>query len=607
MTRPVELLAPAKDLECGIEAVRHGADAVYIGAPRFSARAAAGNSLEDIAELASFAHLYNARVYAALNTILRNEELHEAKEMIWQLYRIGVDAVIVQDMSVMMMDIPPIALHASTQTDNRSIEKVAFLSEAGFTRTVLARELSLKEISDIHKACPKTELEVFVHGALCVSYSGQCYASQACFRRSANRGECAQFCRLAFDMEDADGNVIVRDKHLLSLKDMNRNDHLEDLLDAGVTSLKIEGRLKDVTYVKNVTAYYRMKLDAILKRRPEYVKASSGKVTLAFRPQPEKSFSRGFTDYFLKGRNANIFSPDTPKSLGEEVGIVKEVKRNYLVVAGVKTFNNGDGICFIDSNGKLQGFRVNRAESNKLYPQKMPSVTPKTKLYRNFDQEFDRAMHKKSAERLISLRLTLRENNFGFTLAAADEDGNLTCITVEHKKELARTSQTENLKSQLRKLGGTAFEAVEINIELTDNWFIPSSELSQWRRKLIEKAMSARKTCYRRQTVRIKRTTHEFPLKRLTYQGNVMNDAAARFYHLHGVSQIAPAFENVEPQDAALMTCRHCLRYSMGWCPLHHKKRSPFNEPYYLVTRDGKHFRLGFDCKHCQMKVYADN
>ena len=390
--RPIELLAPAKNLECGIEAINHGADAVYIGAPR--------------------AHIYNVRIYVTVNTILHDEELPETEKMIWELYRAGVDALIIQDMGITRLNLPPIALHASTQMDNRTPEKVKFLSDIGFRQVVLARELSLEEIKKIHDTCPETLLEVFVHGALCVSYSGQCYVSQACYGRSANRGECAQFCRLAFDLVDSNGKTIEQNKHLLSLKDMNQSDNLEALLDAGATSLKIEGRLKDVSYVKNVTAYYRQKLDLIFKYRKEYVRASAGTVKTTFTPQLDKSFSRGFTDYFLRGRNPGIFSFSTPKSLGEEVGTVKEIRGNYFTVAGVKSFSNGDGLCYIDDNGRLQGFRVNRVENNKLFPQEMPRLKPKTRLYRNFDQEFDKLMQKKSAERKIAVDICLTENNF---------------------------------------------------------------------------------------------------------------------------------------------------------------------------------------------------
>lgn len=603
--RKIELLAPARNLECGIAAIDHGADAVYIGAPRFGARAAAGNSLEDISALVQHAHLYNARIYVTVNTILRDEELEETEKMIWELYRAGVDALIVQDMGLLGLNLPPIPLHASTQMDNRTSRKVKFLSEAGFRQVVLARELSLMEIRDIHQACPEVPLEVFVHGALCVSYSGQCYVSQACFGRSANRGKCAQFCRLAFDLVDAEEKTIVRNKHLLSLKDLNQSDELEQLLDAGASSLKIEGRLKDVSYVKNVTAYYRQKLDAIFKRRQEYIRASSGTVKPEFKPQPDKSFSRGFTNYFLFERNKEMFSFDTPKSLGEEMGTVKEIRGNYLTVAGVKSFNNGDGVCYLDETGKLQGFRVNRVENNKLFPQEMPRVKPRTVLYRNFDQEFDRLMARKSAERKISVAMALAENNFGFTLTLTDEDDNRVSVVLEKEKEPARTPQADNLRAQLGKLGNTPFEAVKIDIEWSDNWFVPASLLAELRRNGVEKLLETRRINYRQEIYRLPETHHAFPADELTYLGNVMNAGAASFYQNHGVKRIAPAYEKVPAEDAALMFCKHCLRYSMGWCPTHHKVRSPYKEPYYLVSADGKRFRLEFDCKQCQMKVYA--
>lgn len=605
--RPIELLAPAKNLECGIEAINHGADAVYIGAPRFGARAAAGNSLADIEALVQYAHLYNVRIYVTVNTILRDDELKETEAMIWDLYRVGVDALIVQDMGLTQLNLPPIPLHASTQMDNRTVEKVRFLADAGFRQVVLARELSVNEISRIHAACPDTLLEVFIHGALCVSYSGQCYVSEACFGRSANRGECAQFCRLQFDMTDADGKVIEKGKHLLSLKDMNQSDNLEELLDAGASSLKIEGRLKDVSYVKNVTAYYRQKLDALFKRRKEYVRASSGSVKLAFRPQLDKSFSRGFTDYFAHGRNPGIFSFNTPKSLGEEVGTVKEIRGNYLTVAGVKAFSNGDGLCYLDAQGRLQGFRVNRVENNKLFPQEMPRIKPKTVLYRNFDQEFDRIMQKKSAERKLAVDVSLAENNFGFTLTICDEDGNSVSMALSKNKELARTPQHDNLINQLGKLGNTPFVPRNIDVDLSENWFIPSSELAELRRATVEKLLSLRRINYHRELWRMPETEHPYPQKELTYLGNVMNKEAAAFYQKHGVEKIAPAFEMEHPEGAALMFCKHCLRYSMGWCPVHHKVKLPYREPYYLVSGDGKKFRLQFDCKNCQMKVYSES
>ena len=616
--RKIELLAPAKNLECGIEAVNHGADAVYIGAPKFGARAAAVNSLEDIAALVAYAHLYNVRIYVTVNTILKEEELAETEKMIWELYRIGVDALIVQDMGITRLNLPPIPLHGSTQMDNRTPEKVRFLADAGFRQVVLARELSLQEIRRIHEACPETPLEVFVHGALCVSYSGQCYVSQACFGRSANRGECAQFCRLPFSLVDADGKTIVRDKHLLSLKDLNQSEVLEDLLDAGASSLKIEGRLKDVSYVKNVTAAYRSKLDAIFARRKEYVRASSGTCRFDFTPQLDKSFSRGFTHYFLQGRDREISSFDTPKSLGEEMGTMKEQRGNYLTVAGVKPFHNGDGVCFLDEQGRLQGFRINRVDGNKLYPAgDVPRIKPRTRLFRNFDQEFERILARKSAERKIGVGWELADTSSGFALTVADEDGNRITLSFPYPKELARTPQPENLRTQLGKLGNTPFEvmplggtdspsattAPAIAINLLQNWFIPASVIADWRRQAIDKLTAARRITYRRELHVWKPTRHRFPATSLTYLGNVMNTAARSFYQAHGVASVEPAYEKQAVPEAVLMFCKHCLRYSMGWCPTHQKGHSPYREPYYLVGTDGKRFRLTFDCKNCQMKV----
>ena len=616
--RKIELLAPAKNLECGIEAVNHGADAVYIGAPKFGARAAAVNSLEDIAALVAYAHLYNVRIYVTVNTILKEEELAETEKMIWELYRIGVDALIVQDMGITRLNLPPIPLHGSTQMDNRTPEKVRFLADAGFRQVVLARELSLQEIRRIHEACPETPLEVFVHGALCVSYSGQCYVSQACFGRSANRGECAQFCRLPFSLVDADGKTIVRDKHLLSLKDLNQSEVLEDLLDAGASSLKIEGRLKDVSYVKNVTAAYRSKLDAIFARRKEYVRASSGTCRFDFTPQLDKSFSRGFTHYFLQGRDREISSFDTPKSLGEEMGTMKEQRGNYLTVAGVKPFHNGDGVCFLDEQGRLQGFRINRVDGNKLYPAgDVPRIKPRTRLFRNFDQEFERILARKSAERKIGVGWELADTSSGFALTVADEDGNRITLSFPYPKELARTPQPENLRTQLGKLGNTPFEvmplggtdspsattAPAIAINLSQNWFIPASVIADWRRQAIDKLTAARRIPYRRELHVWKPTRHRFPATSLTYLGNVMNTAARSFYQAHGVASVEPAYEKQAVPEAVLMFCKHCLRYSMGWCPTHQKGHSPYREPYYLVGTDGKRFRLTFDCKNCQMKV----
>ena len=578
--RKIELLAPAKDLEAAIAAVDHGADAVYMGGARFGARRAAANSAEDVARAAEYAHRYGARLYAALNTVIFEDELAAAESAARELIAADVDALIVQDMALLEMSLPPIPLHASTQMDNRTPEKARFLQELGFSQVVLARELSLEEIRAVHEACD-VSLEVFVHGALCVSYSGQCYVSQHCFGRSANRGECAQFCRLKFDMTDRDGRVIERGKHLLSLKDMNRSGDLERLLDAGVSSLKIEGRLKDAAYVKNVTAWYRNRLDDIFKRRPEYRRASSGHVALKFTPQLDKSFNRGFTRYFLDGRTPDIFSFHTPKAVGEEVGTVKAVQGNHIVVAGVKPFANGDGLCFLDAWGNLQGFRVNRVEDNKIYPAEMPRIRPHVRLYRNFDKAFSDVLARPSAVRKIGVDWHLEENGFGFSLTLSDEDGNRVTKAFPYAKEPARSPQVENLRVQLAKLGNTPYEATApATIDLTADWFLPASVVTEWRRLLVECLTWLRRINYRQELSVWRSTRHPYPDSSLTYLGNVMNDEACNFYIDHGVRDIAPAYEKQAVPGAVLMFCRHCLRYSMGWCPVRQKSHSPYPEPY---------------------------
>ena len=603
-SRPIELLSPAKDLNCGIEAINHGADAVYIGAPKFGARSAAGNSLDDIRELCEYAHLYGARIYVTLNTILKEDELEEAERMIWDLWRVGTDALIIQDMGITRLNLPPIPLHASTQTDNRTPEKVRFLEAAGFTQVVLARELSLNEIRRISEATT-VPLEVFVHGALCVSYSGQCYLSAALSGRSANRGECAQYCRLPYTMVDATGTEIVTHKHLLSLKDMNRSDQLEALLDAGVSSLKIEGRLKDVGYVKNITAYYRKKLDAVLSRRPEYRRASAGRSTYTFEPVAEKSFNRGFTPFLLEGRTADITAFNTPKSLGEPVGMVKEIKGNSFTVAGLKQLSNGDGLVFFNRKGELEGFRVNRVEANRVFPLDMPQLTPKTPLYRNFDQAFDKLLAKPSAERKLSVEIEFLDNPFGFTLCMEDETGARIMLTEPFAKELARRERQDNIRTQLSKLGNTPFEASKVVVGLSENWFVPSSLLADMRRRGVEKLLEARRARYPRETVKRVQPSVSipFPERQLTYLGNVANGKARSFYQDHGVEEIDPAFELSPRKDVPLMFTKHCLRYSMGWCPTYQKDKSPYKEPYYLLYKDTR-LRLQFDCKHCQMLVF---
>lgn len=600
----IELLAPARNYECGHEALLHGADAVYIGAPAFGARAAAGNSITDIERLCREAHVFGGRIYVTFNTILTDDQLEAARRQALQLYEAGVDALIVQDMALAQMDLPrDLALHASTQMDNRTPEQVRFLSDAGFEQVVLARELTLKQIADIHRAVPEAALEAFVHGALCVSFSGQCYASEYCFGRSANRGACAQFCRMAFDLVDADGRTLVRQKHLLSLRDMNRTAGLEEMMDAGISSFKIEGRLKEVSYVKNLTAWYRHHIDRILERRAdEFTRASSGTVSCSFTPLPEKSFNRGFTEYFLHGRTEDVSSPDSPKSRGEYVGQVAAVGPHWLTVSGETAFSNGDGLCFTDREGHLVGFRVNRAEGSRLYPATMPAIRQGTALYRNQDQAFEHALARPTATRKLALDLTLTETPEGYRLSLSDELGRQAEALISQPHEAARTPQEEGIRRQLGKLGDTPYAARHISLRLEGNRFIPSSLLAQARREAVEKLLDCASRVERKPRAD---RAGAYPQTQLSYLGNVANREAAAFYRRHGVSRIEPALEQQMPEQPVLMFCRHCLRYSLGYCPTHHHRRAPWREPLMLQLADGRNFPLEFDCKNCQMKVHA--
>jgi putative protease len=605
-SRTVELLSPARDLGCGIEAVRHGADAVYIGAPKFGARAAAGNSVDDVRRLCDYAHLFGVRIYVALNTILKEEELPEAERLIRQIYAAGADALIIQDMGITRLDIPPIPLHASTQTDNRTVEKVKFLESAGFSQVVLARELSLDRIRRI-AGQTGVALEVFVHGALCVSFSGQCYLSAALGGRSANRGECAQYCRLPYTLTDADGKEIVKGKHLLSLRDLNLSDDLEALLDAGVSSFKIEGRLKDMSYVKNITAWYRRQLDAILARRPEYRRASAGKSVFTFEPAPEKSFNRGFTSFFLHRRTASITAFDTPKSIGEPVGCVGEPRGNSFTLAGLKPLNNGDGLAFFNARGELEGFRVNKVADSSVFPAEMPALPPGTPLFRNYDHEFEKRLSRPSAERKIAVAMEFSDHPYGFSLRLADEAGGSVCLAEPFGKEPALRSQEENIIRQLSCLGNTPFEASCVRVSLSKPWFVPSSLLSEMRRKAVDRLILVRRILHRRPAAPWKQPlpAQPFPQRELTYLGNVSNPAAEAFYHAHGVETVAPAFERSPQEGVPLMFTRHCLRYSLGWCPTLQKRRSPYREPFYLLHKKTR-LRLQFDCRNCQMLLFAE-
>ena len=589
---PLELLAPAKNLACGIAAIDHGADAVYIGAPKFGARAAVGNSIDDIRQLCEYAHQFDAKIYVTLNTIVYDDELEQVRSLIDELAAIGVDAVLVQDMGLLQfMDGKPFEIHASTQTDNRTVEKVRWLQQLGFSRAVLARELSAEEIAEIHRQVPDIELEVFVHGALCVSYSGICYASQHCFQRSANRGECAQFCRMRFSLVDADGTEIEHERYLLSLKDMNQSDNLENLIEAGAVSFKIEGRLKDVAYVKNVTAAYSERLNAYIRKHPdEYCRASKGRCEYTFTPNLNRTFNRGYTTYFVNGRQPDIASFDTPKAVGEFVGRVKEIRNDSFNVAGTASFANGDGLCFLNSDRQFEGFRANRVAGNRIFPFKMPAgLRPGMALYRNNDQEFERILSKPSAMRKIAITVALRAVDDGFELSA---NGVTVHFDAEH--QLAQKSPRENIVRQLSKLGDTIYECAEVVVPDDFNFFIPNSQLSDMRRQLID-AMGLAK-----REVKQARVGKNPGVKELSYQNNISNHQSAAFY---GTNELS-AYE-LKGGDGPIMQCRHCLRYSLGYCVKRGGKRPTWREPLSLVLGDGRRFRLEFDCQHCQMNVYA--
>lgn len=606
----LELLSPAKNKECGISAIDHGADAVYIGAPRFGARASAGNSIEDIAELCSYAHLYDAKVYVTVNTIIYDDELQDTITLCQQLKDIGVDAILLQDMGLLTAlrhAVPGLRIHASTQTDNRTAEKVAWLASMGIKRVVLARELSISEIDDIHRAVPDVELEAFVHGALCVSYSGQCYASHHCFGRSANRGECAQFCRMPFSLIDADGNTLEEGIHLLSLRDMAQIDNLERLADASAMSFKIEGRLKDADYVKNVTAAYSERLNDICRKHPDrYCRASMGRCTYTFAPDIRKSFNRGFTTYFADGRQRGLVSFDTPKAIGEPVGKVKEMRGNSFNVASTAAFSNGDGLCFFNRDRQLIGFRVNRAEGNRLFPLQMPrELKPGTMLYRNLDHAFQSLLAKPSAERKIDVTMSLHITADAITLTMTDEHGNAATASVACDIQTAQKPQDENIHRQLTKLGGTPYLCTSLSVDSDiDQPFIPSSLLAQLRRETVE-ALSGRGTTHDDGDAITPPQSEKAPDYDIPYLYNAANTEARRFYDsigIHADSYERPAGDDSHARTPILMQCRYCLRNELGYCTKTGRK-APWREPLSIRLDDGKTFQLHFNCKKCEMEV----
>lgn len=604
----IELLAPARDAECARIAIDHGADVVYIGAPAFSARKSAGCSISDIAQVTQYAHTFGAKVYVALNTLLFDNEVDEAVDLAWQIYAVGVDALIVQDAALLSASMPPIALHASTQMSNHTAPKVLFWQNMGIEQVVLDRELSLDEIRAIAQKT-SVRLEYFVHGALCVSYSGRCYMSQAICGRSANRGECSQPCRLPYTLRDAQGNILQKNKYLLSLRDNNQTDNLEALIDAGVSAFKIEGRLKGPDYVANVVLHYRQKIDEILSRRKDLKRASTGRVIAGFEPDTSKSFNRGFTSYFVHGRQNDIWQPHTPKSLGEYIGRAEMVKNNTFCVQTDKKINNGDGLCYISDDGKSDGLRVNRAENGekkRVFPLKINGLTNGVRLYRNHNVEFTQTLKNDTTHRVVSIELKISVLPSGEFLAQVkDEEG------IESKyAKLLNTQPANNPEAskaqiikQMKKLGATPYEAITIGVAPeAAHLFAPAAELNAFRRETIENHTVVRQEAHKPQPCGLRQSDIKYIETELKKEANVLNNSAKAFYEKHGSSLLEWGYERqTDYRNTVVMTTRHCILHSLGMC----LKRNPKTKQLLpLQLEHGSNvFRLSFDCAHCEMTI----
>ena len=649
--KKIELLSPAKNLEIGIAAINHGADAVYIGGPSFGAREKVGNSIEDIEKLCRHAALYDAKVYVTMNTLLFDNELDQARKLAYDCWNAGVDALIVQDMALLNMDdMPPIALHASTQCHNIEADKVKFLEDVGFSQVVLARELSIDEIKDI-RSKTSVPLEYFIHGALCVSYSGQCYLSHVIGGRSANRGACAQPCRLAWNLENKDGKRLISNRHLLSLRDLNNSKNIEELIDAGISSFKIEGRLKDIDYVKNVTAYYRNKIDEVIAKRDDLCRSSRGESSPSFYPAPEKSFSRGFTDYFIHGRQKYIDAPYSPKSMGEYLGTIEKVKNKSITIRTGKELHNGDGLCFLDRENNLLGFNVNAVAENKTRSLSQ-TITSNTdismatrfkiegsKIFRNHDNVWEKELEKSNGNRKIKISLRFTDTEDGFALSAKlyNEDSEYVTTNISIEKEIAINTEKalDNIKSKLSQWGDTEFSVEEIDVDFgqqtTDNryrclslskaelgtststvteesqiaYFIRASVLGEMKKDLVEKLKSylVEKHRNERETFVRPETNAIFPKDNLSYLGNVINKKSREFYERHGVEIIEDGLEKLHSnEETVVMTTKHCVRYANNICC---KEIGKPAESLYLFNEKGR-FRLDFDCRNCCMKVIKE-
>ena len=608
MKKKVEILSPAKNLIQGMAAINAGADAVYIGAPQFGARSNATNSLEDVAELVKYAHLFKAQVFVVVNTILYDNELDYCKKMIYTLYDIGVDALIVQDMAIMEMDLPPIVIHASTQANNRDPQHVKFLKDAGMKRVVLARELNLDQIKDIRNATD-VELEFFVSGALCVSFSGNCYMSVANGERSANRGSCAQNCRLPYNLIDGTGKTLIENSHLLSIKDLDLSEQLPNLVEAGITSFKIEGRLKDMVYVKNNTSFLRKKLDAFLENNDTYQKASSGRTHYNFEAEMDRSFNRGYTDYFVNKRTEKIGSWESPKSQGQLIGKVLQVKANGYVIENSELLNNGDGLFFLNENNEPDGAQINIIINNIVVPNTFKPLKPGTIIYRNSDANFNRLVERDdSAIRKIGVSLKFTETIDGFQLLAIDEDGHESVSNFQTEKELAKNEESTipNIKKNLSKTGNTPFIVDDIIVEFTNNWFLPISKINDIRRLVLEQLVDVRINEYHREEFQITKTDHPYPVSQLDFTYNVANKLARAFYKRHGVTEIEKAFElQWDPGKSRVMTTKYCVKYELGKCWRFNKDTMGEKLVEPLTLKHGENeYKLKFNCKPCEMEIW---
>ncbi|PJA07321.1 MAG: peptidase U32 [Flavobacteriales bacterium CG_4_10_14_0_2_um_filter_32_8] len=608
MKKKVEILAPAKNLFQGIAAINAGADAVYVGAPQFGARSNATNSVEDIKALVKYAHLFKAQVFVAINTILYDNELEDCRKLIYQLYNIGIDAIIVQDMAILEMDLPPIVIHASTQANNRDPKHIKFLAEAGMKRVILARELNLDQIKEISKATT-IDLEFFVSGALCVSFSGNCYMSIAGGERSANRGSCAQNCRLPYNLIDGTGTTLIANSHLLSIKDLDLSDQLPNLIEVGITSFKIEGRLKDLVYVKNNVSFLRKKLDAFLENNDNFQKASSGRTFYNFEAEMDRSFNRGYSDYFINQRKEKIGSWESPKSQGQVIGKLIEIKPNGYVIENSDKLNNGDGLYFINNNGEADGVQINTVVNNIVIPNVLKPLEKGTMIYRNADATFNKLVEREdSAIRKIGVQLLFTETTDGFLLTAIDEDEYKSSSSIKTNKELSKNKDSiiPNIKKQLSKTGNTPFIVDELTVDFSENWFLPIAKINELRRVVLEQLIDIRIKSYHRKETQLTKTTHPYPVAQLDFTYNVSNKLARAFYHRHGVKEIEKAFElQWDPGKSRVMTTKYCVKYELGKCPKFQKETMGEKLVEPLILKNGENeYKLKFNCSPCEMEIW---